>query len=112
MFMLVYPFTFYAANGLSKLLSRWNTKSRRISGLAKVGVICMVGVTVLLSFVYLATPILMNTVKVGVFYLPNVSAHFCSAPAVPYQDVGDVTQAFSWLDGNMAENSCSIVNDY
>ena len=52
----------------------------------------------------------MRTVKVGVFYLPNVSAHFCSAPAVPYQDVESAAEAVSWLDGNMGANSCTIVN--
>ena len=109
MFMLVYPFTFFAANGLSKLLRSCRSKGRRFGGL-KIAVVGMIGITVLLSCVYLATPLLMNTVKVGVFYLPNVSAHFCSAPAVPYQDVESVSQALSWLDGNMAENSCVIVN--
>jgi hypothetical protein len=39
-----------------------------------------------------------------------VSAHFCSAPAVPYQDVKSVTQAVTWLDENMGDNSCAIVN--
>jgi hypothetical protein len=53
----------------------------------------------------------MNTVQTGVSVLPYVSAHFCSAPAVPYQDVESVTQAVTWLNGNMGGNSCVIVNN-
>jgi hypothetical protein len=69
-----------------------------------------VGITVLLGSVYLATPLLMNTVQVGVFVLPNVSAHFCSAPAVPYEDVESVARAVTWLDDNMADDTVAIVN--
>jgi hypothetical protein len=110
MLMLVYPFTFYAVNGLYKLLRGSNAAKTRISGFSKKAVYGAVGVTVLLGSVYLATPLLMNTVKVGVFILPNVSAHFSSAPAVPYQDVGGVTQAETWLNENMPSDSVVIVN--
>ena len=110
MFMLVYPFTFYATNGLSKLLGVYRRGVGRFGGLMRKAVFGMLGVTVLLGCVYLATPVLMNTVKVGVFYLPNVSAHFSSAPAVPYQDVDNTVQAVSWLNANKDENACVVVN--
>ncbi len=110
MFMLVYPFTFYAVNGLSKLLRGSNGGSGKLGGFSKKAVFGGLGVTLLLGSVYLATPVLMNTVRVGVFVLPYVSAHFCSAPAVPYQDVKSVTQAVTWLDENMGDNSCALVN--
>jgi hypothetical protein len=67
-------------------------------------------VTVMLGSVYLATPLLMNTVQVGVFVLPYVSAYFSSAPSVPYQDVESVTQAMTWLNENMNDDSCVAVN--
>jgi len=110
MFMLVYPFTFYAANGLSKVLRGSNSGGSRFGGFSRKAIFGALGVTVLLGSVYLATPLLMNTVQVGVFVLPYVSAHFCSAPAVPYQDVESVAQAVTWLDENMDCNSCALVN--
>jgi hypothetical protein len=110
MFMLVYPFTFYAVNGLSKVLHGSKNAKGKIGWFSRSAVFAALGVTVLLGSVYLATPVLMNTGQGGVFVLPYVSAHFCSAPSVPYQDVESVAQAVSWLDGNMADNSCTIVN--
>jgi hypothetical protein len=110
MFMLVYPFTFYAVNGLSRLFRGSNGRKVVMTRWMKRAVFGMIGVTVVLGCVYLATPVLMNTVQVGVYALPNVSAHFSSAPTVPYQDVEGVVQAVFWLDTNMGENSCAIVN--
>jgi hypothetical protein len=110
MFMLVYPFTFYAVNGISKLLRGPNGMKHRIGGFPRKAVFGAFGVTVLLGSVYLATPVLMNTVQVGVFALPNVSAHFSSAPSVPYQDVESVSQAVTWLEEHTADNSCVLVN--
>lgn len=105
MFMLVYPFTFYAVNGLSKLL-----QGGRVGGFSRKAVYGALGVTVLLGSVYLVTPLLMNTGQAGVFALPYVSAHFCSAPSVPYQDVEGLSQAVAWLDENMGDNACVLVN--
>ncbi len=82
----------------------------RLGGFSKKAIYGALGVTLLLGSVYMATPVLMNTVHNGLFVLPYVSAHFCSAPAVPYQDVESVTQAVIWLDGNMGGNSCVITS--
>jgi hypothetical protein len=110
MFMLVYPFTFYAVNGLFKLLRGSSGARGRFGGFKRKAVFGGLGVTMLLGSVYLATPVLMNTVHTGLFVLPYVSAYFCSAPAVPYQDVGSVNQAMTWLNARMDGNSCAIVN--
>jgi hypothetical protein len=110
MFMLVYPFTFYAVNGLSRLFRGFNGARGRIGGFSGKVVYGAFGVTVLLGSVYLATPLLMNMGQTGVFALPYVSAHFCSAPSVPYQDVEGVSQAVVWLDENMGDNACVLVN--
>ena len=110
MFMLVYPFTFYAVNGLAKLLRGSNGAKHRIDHFHRKAIFGALGVTVLLGSVYLATPVLMNTIQVGVFALPNVSAHFCSAPSVPYQDAESVKEAVVWLEDNMDGNSCVLVN--
>jgi hypothetical protein len=110
MLMLAYPFTFYAVNGLSKILRGSNGAKSRLGGLSRKLVFGALDVTIMLSSVYLATPLLMNTVQVGWFVLPYVSAHFSSAPAVPYRDVASVSEAMTWLNSNMVCNSCVIVN--
>ena len=111
MFMLVYPFTFYAVNGLFRLLRGSEGVKGKIGGVRKKAVFGALGVTLVLGSIYLATPFLMNTGQAGVFVLPYVSAHFSSAPAVPYQDVEGVTQAVTWVDKNIGDNSCVIVNN-
>jgi hypothetical protein len=110
MFMLVYPFTFYAVNGLFRLLRGSNGSKAKIGGLRKKAVFGALGVTLVLGSIYLATPFLMTTGPAGVFVLPYVSAHFSSAPAVPYQDVKSASEAWTWLNENMDNNSCALVN--
>jgi len=110
MFMLVYPFTFYAVNGLETLLGKRNRGNlqlgtKKMSGKMK-GVILL---TVLLGGFYLAIPVLMNNINVGNFSTP-VSNYFSSAPTVPYQDVDGVVQAMLWLDESMNNHSCVILH--
>jgi len=109
MFMLGYPFTFYAVNGLFKILKNYNGGNGRFAGFSKRAVFGALGVTVLLGSVYLATPTLMGTVHTGVFALPNVSAHFSSAPTVPFEDVNGVVQAMEWLNQSMGSGSCVVL---
>ena len=110
MFMLVYPFTFYAVNGMFSFLRGDKGGIGRFGWFKKKAVFGALGVTIILGSVYLATPVLMNTVQTGVFALPYVSAHFNSAPAVPFQDVEGTIEAWIWLDKNMESNSCVLVN--
>lgn len=110
MFMLVYPFTFYAVNGLETLLGKRNRENlhlgtSKLSGKMK-GLILL---TVLLGGFYLAIPVLMNTVNAENFSTP-VSNYFSSAPTVPYQDVDGVVQAMLWLDESMNNHSCVILH--
>ncbi|MBE0520418.1 hypothetical protein IBX35_05190, partial [Candidatus Bathyarchaeota archaeon] len=88
MFMLVFPFTFYAVNGLSELLRKCNCgnsmlgmsfSDRKVKG--------MFLLTVMMGSVYLATPVLMSTVNVGIFSVFPVCRYFSFAPTVPYEDV-------------------------
>ena len=108
--MLGYPFTFYAANGMVKVFQSPNVRRRLSAYIPKAMTIGGLVFLITLGFAYLATPVLMNTGQAGVFVLPNVSAHFCSAPAVPYQDAESVSQALMWLDENIGDNSCVLVN--
>lgn len=111
MFMLVYPFTFFAVNGLKKFLKRDDSESlqsgMRISERKVKGLVLL---TVLLSGAYLATPVLMNTFNVGIFSVSQVCTYFSFAPTVPYQDVDGVIQAMEWLDQNMDSGSCVVLH--
>ncbi|MGC9346443.1 MAG: hypothetical protein ACP5ER_06625, partial [Candidatus Bathyarchaeales archaeon] len=111
MFMLVYPFTFYAVNGLSWLLSGNNAGNFQLNmGFPSSKVKGMVLLTVLLGCAYLATPVLMSTVNVGVFSVPSVCRYFSCAPTVPYQDVDGVVEAMDWLNGSMSNDSCVVLH--
>lgn len=111
MFMLVYPFAFYAANGLWRLLKTYNNpRAHQRFGALAAKVKVMLIITGLLGSIYLATPTLMNTVNAGVFSVYPVSAHFSSAPTVPYQDVDSVKQAMNWLNANMDNQSCVVLH--
>ena len=112
MFMLVYPFTFYAVNGLKKVTGSFNGGdfgfrfSFRLADGKVKGVLLL---TVLLGGVYLATPVLMSTVNVGLFSLNTVNRYISFAPTVPYQDVDGVEEAMRWLDTSMNENDCVLL---
>ena len=111
MFMLAYPFTFYAVNGLEKL-RRYSSSRRSWFGEFKQlgkGVKVMMFVTVLLGASYLATPPLVKSFGGCVASVPPVSGYFSVAPAVPYEDVDDVIQAFEWIDANADEDSCVLL---
>jgi len=105
MFMLVYPFTFYAANGFMQC---WRGAS--IHGcFSRRKVSAMFTATFLLGALYLATPVLMSTVNVGLFSLNPVNRYISFAPTVPYQDVEGVEEAMRWLDASMNENDCVLL---
>ena len=110
MFMLVYPFTFYAVKGAEILLSRISqgrTSLRKIRN--KVSV--MVSATILLGAIYLVTPFLMIHAGFGIYSLYPTSRYFSSAPAVPYQDINGTISAMQWLKDNMHNDSCAVLQN-
>jgi hypothetical protein len=113
MFMLVYPFSFFAANGISNLLKKSGNRVDLELGAGKVSrkVKGMLLLTVLLCGIYAASPLLMNTVNAGTFSVPNVSVYFSFSPTVPYRDVSDVVLTMNWLDDNMSNDSCVLLHN-
>lgn len=111
MFMLAYPFTFYAVNGIRGFLKDHSTRSHEHSfGISTKKMKGMLIITGLLGCTYLATPTLMSTVNAGIFSAYPASIHFSSAPTVPYEDVDGVIQAMNWLDTHMDGNSCVVLH--
>ena len=110
MFMLVYPFTFYAVNGADILLKRMSQHGTTLEKFRnKVSV--MVLATVLLAAIYLATPFLMVHFGFGIYSLYPTSRYFSAAPAVPYQDINGTISAMQWLKDNMHNNSCAVLQN-
>jgi hypothetical protein len=113
MFMLVYPFTFYAVKGAEILLSRMSQGKITLGKIRnfrnKVSV--MVWATVLLGAIYLATPFLMVHVGFGIYSLYPTSRYFSSAPTVPYQDINGTIHAMQWLKDNMHNDSCAVLQN-
>ena len=110
MFMLVYPFTFYAVSGLKVFLGSYNGGSfgfdlKFLDGKVRG----MLLLTVLLGGVYLATPVLMFVSGFSVGSLPVVYPYFSTSPTVPYEDVDGVVEAMEWLNRNMDDNSCVVL---
>jgi hypothetical protein len=111
MFMLVYPFTFYAALGIAKLLSKQPVSgkspfSKLFSNKKAFG---MVLLTLSLGVAYLFTPVTMVYANKSVPNITGTQVYFSTDPAVPYQDENSVVQAMDWFNHNSDLQSCIIL---
>jgi len=110
MFMLAYPFTFYAVKGLARLPGAFREKRIGFSALFSKK-IC--AVALLLTFgigiAYLATPVLMVYADTSVPSISGTYLYFSTSPTVPYEDVAGVIQAMNWLEGNMVSASSVVL---
>ena len=114
MFLLVYPFTFYGANGLLNVLRSangwvrpsfgWLQWMRVTKGMAKGLFSCMI----LLTTVYVGATLQSDNYLL--FSVPTVSRYFSVAPTVPLGDVADTVKVMEWLNGNVSCSSCIMVH--
>jgi len=109
MFMLVYPFTFYAVNGLRRARI-----SSRLNGATwfhprKYGNKLMTAATLILGMTYLVSPVLMANLNSSLPSVTSASAYFSVSPTVPYEDVDSVVALMGWLNSNMTEDSCVLL---
>jgi FtsH-binding integral membrane protein len=113
MFMLVYPFTFFAVNGFSKLLPKTSAerKTHTFSWFSNKKAAGTVLLTFSLGIAYLATPVLMVYASESVPSITATYLYFSTNPTVPYEDVNSVVQAMSWLNGNMTAVSCVVLQN-
>ncbi len=116
MLMLVFPFTFFAANGLWKLteglkranasrLPSWFKLTKKVGyGLALASMI--------LGALFMTWPLID-----GRYGLLSWSGSFKYVPStmqtssVPLQDINGVIKAYDWLNNNMDPNSTLLVHD-
>jgi hypothetical protein len=107
MFMLVYPFTFYAVLGLSRLWKMFPKTSLALpSWPFNKKTSAMVLLTFYFGLAYLTTPIMMPKTGVSVASLSQNYLYFSDSPTVPYEDVENVVQAMHWLNKNVDAASC------
>ena len=107
MFMLVYPFTFYAVNGFGRLLRKARENNVNVSSwFFNRKAAAMVLLTFSLGIAYLATPLLMIYANASVPAITGTYLYFSTSPTVPYEDVNSVVEAMYWLNDNLDAVSC------
>ena len=107
MFMLVYPFPFYAVKGFGRLLSKFREKNLRFpSWFSNRKAASAVLLTFSLAIAYLATPVLMVCASASVPDVTGTYLYFSDSPTVPYEDVNNVIEAMKWLNNNIDAVSC------
>jgi len=110
MFMLVYPFTFYAVNGFGRLLRKFREKRTHFSSWISNGkAVTMVLLTFSLGIAYLATPLLMVYANTSVAVESGTALYFSTSPTVPYEDVDGVVEAMGWLNYHLDAVSCVVL---
>jgi hypothetical protein len=107
MFMLVYPFTFYAVNGFGRLLNKFHKKNIHFSSwFSDRKASTMILLTFSLGIAYLATPLLMVYTNASVPVVSGTYLYFSTSPTVPYEDANSVVEAMSWFNDHLDAVSC------
>lgn len=117
MFMLIYPFTFYAVNGVEKV-HRSEDKSVasafRWLGWIKVSRKTMFGMfflAIVFGSIFLAVPPFFD--RFGVFFIPTTTSYLPSTMlynTVPLRDVKSTASVMEWLNENMDSGSGVLIN--
>jgi hypothetical protein len=117
MFMLVYPFTFYAINGVKKL-SKLGGKSivpgfmclnwMRVTRKTVLGIF---SATIVLGSIFLTLPPFFD--RFGVFSIPTTMSYFPSTMlynTVPLRDVKSTIKVMEWLNEHMNSSSSLLIH--
>jgi hypothetical protein len=116
--MLVYPFTFYAVNGIWKVLHstsesvtptfrrlRWLKLSKRTAKLILI-------LSFSLGSLFMTVPLFSG--RAGLFGFPTTTSYLPSSMlsnSVPVQDVEGVVEAMEWLNVEMSDGSALLAHD-
>ncbi len=118
MLMLVFPFTFYAANGVVRVFRACSERASpglRWLGwikLSKLAVKVLLVVSVSLGLVYMCVPLFFG--QAGVFGLPvtvNYVPSTMQSTTVPLVDVDGTVQSMEWLNARMGGSSVLLAQD-
>lgn len=96
MFMLIYPFTFYAANGVEEFLrnKKWIRQTKAI-----------IILTMAMGILFMASP--------SAYPIPTTVAYFPSGMqqnTIPLEDESATISSITWLNQNMNTSTCVIVH--
>lgn len=112
MFILVYPFTFYAANGIKRISeSKFVNPDLKWLGWMKVSKKTMLGIvllTISLGSLFMA----VRYGDGGVFCIPSVNSYFPSnmlQNSIPLQDVKSLVGVLKWMNERANTSSCVLV---
>ena len=117
MFMLVYPLTFYAVNGLWKALKSQDKgvasvlKWMNWIKVSKKGAIRISLITVLLGSLFMTWPLIFGSI--GLFCIPTTCRYVPStmqSSSLPLQDTEGTVEAVEWLNRHMAVGSSVLVH--
>jgi hypothetical protein len=117
MFMLVYPLTFYAINGIEKALKsngKYVFLVFRKLGKVKISRKTMQGMfflTVIFGLIFMSVPPFYD--RFGVFFIPTVSSYLPSTMlynTVPLRDVKSTVRVMEWLNDNMVNGAGVLIN--
>ncbi len=116
MLMLVYPFTFYAVNGMWKILKRGEAFSTsRFLGWFKLTRKFALGLTLLsivIGTLFMSWPLIDG--KYGLIGTENTFKYIPStmqSSSVPLRDTQGTIEAFGWLNENMSSDSSVLIHD-
>ena len=116
MLMLVYPFVFYAVNGIEKVLKSQsgiavsNAKWLSWMKVTKRSVFGISLLTVLLGSIFMATPLIFD--RFGVFSIPTTYSYIPSTMlynSIPLRDVNGVVEGLEWLNGQTNDHSAVLL---
>lgn len=119
MMLLVFPFAFYATNGVAKVLSSANSQpvspNFRSLNLIKVSKNAVKGIVVTslaMSMTFASCPLFLG--RSGAFGLPTTVRYVPSTMqcnSLPLVDVDDTIKAMEWLNSNMNSSSALLGQD-
>jgi len=116
MLLLIYPFTFYAANGLWKVTKSLHGVSvSRFLGWFKITK--KIGYGLALASIIAGSLFMVWPLVDGKYGIISWGGSFKYVPStmqtstVPLQDINGVIEAYDWLNNNMDSNSSLIVHD-
>ena len=125
MFMLVYPFTFYAANGVQKVLKAasqlYEGRRSLVFGcssrlpvwlkLSRRKILGMVCIAVALGTLFMVTPPFLD--RFGFFQIPTIVSYVPSTmqySTIPLRDMKSAVEVLMWLNHQMTQNSALVVH--
>jgi hypothetical protein len=117
MLMLVFPLTYYAANGFVRVLrtnkplmaSIWRLGSFRVSRKAAKG---MLSISLISGLIFMSSPMFWGVT--GVFCLPTTVVYMpttMQCNAVPLCDVDETVNVLRWVNSEMDGDLCFLTHD-